>query len=263
MILPELHGSLTCKNFFIYAACDEKYFDEFGISFANSVKQNAACDLHLHLYNPRQDQLDFCQNKNISVTYEYVPIDLFINAEAKWKTSKLSEEEQSKYDRIVGAMDKSGDQYLIERLRKTYYACARFVRLNQITSIKSTFFAVDVDAVVRKPVPFINGINDIYMHSITGKKARTLAGALFSVNPSGVEFLKRYSQTLEKFIKEDYLYWGIDQDVLPEILKTTSVGQIPISYIDWEMRDNSIIWTAKGKRKDLDVFISEKKKYIS
>lgn len=263
MQLPELHGNLSCKDFFLYAACDDKYFDEFGIPFINSVKVNAGCDLHLHLYNPRQDQLDFCKNKKISLSYEYVPIELFLDAEKKWKTVPTDEIQKSRYERIVGAMEKSGDQHLIDRLRKTYYACARFVRLNQLINLHDRFFAIDVDAIVRKNIPFINGTDDIYMHSITGKKARVLAGALFCAGYKGVEFLKRYSLVLENHINKDYLYWGVDQDVLPSLVDTVSLGQIPMSYIDWEMRPTSVVWTAKGKRKDLDIFISEKKKYTS
>jgi hypothetical protein len=261
MQLPELHGNLSFDDFFIYAACDEKYFDEFGKSFVNSVNKNSGCKLHLHLYNPRQDQIDFCLKSNVSITYEYVIPEMFISAAQHWSTVPVDEVEKSRYDRILGAMQKSNDANIVDRLQKTYYACARFVRLKQILKPSNTFFALDVDAIVRKQIPFINGVNDIYMHSITGRKARTLAGALFCSSFRGFDFVKRYSDILEKNIKDDYLYWGLDQDVLPGALANVSLGQIPMTYIDWEMRPDSTVWTAKGKRKDLEIFIVEKKKY--
>jgi len=34
-----------------------------------------------------------------------------------------------------------------------------------------------------------------------------------------------------------------------------------MAYIDWEMQDHSYIWTAKGTRKDLAIFVNEKRKY--
>ena len=263
MQLPELHGNLTCNSFFLYAACDEKYFDEFGKSFINSAKKNAGCEIHLHIYNPRQDQLDFCKIKNISYSYEYIPLDSFKKAEEHWSTAPTDAVEKSKYDRILGAMEKSGDQSMIERLQKTYFACARFVRLNQMIKNDLRFFAVDVDAVVRHKIQPISRDDDFYMHTITGKKGRTLAGALFSSTVKGLNFLREYAGVLETQINNDYLYWGLDQDVLPGILQKYQVGQIPMSYIDWEMRPDSAVWTAKGKRKDLEVFIVEKTRYIS
>jgi len=262
MIMPPLEGKLSCNGFCIYAACDEKYFDSFGIPLINSIKKNYAGGVHIHLFNPRSDQINFCQTNNVSFTYEYVDRHLFEAAADKWKTAPLDEVEKSKYDRILGAMEKSDDVDIVDRMQKTYYACARFIRLTQLRP--SNVFAIDSDAVVRKSFPHINGNFDFYMHSITGKKARTLAGGLYIPDTiKGPVFLKEYSDVLKSYIDQDYLYWGIDQDVLPYILKKYSVGQLPIAYIDWEMRPNSFVWTAKGKRKDLKIFTDEQKKYAS
>jgi hypothetical protein len=263
MQLPELKRNITCNGFFIYAACDEKYFDEFGKSFINSAKLNAKCQIHLHLFNPRQDQLDFCNYKNISYTFEYVPLEYFKNAEQKWLTVPGNQNEKSKYDRILGAMEKSDDKSIIERLQKTYFACARFIRLAQLTKSHPSFFAMDVDAIIRKEITQMPHDNDFYMYSISGRKARTLAGALFSSSAKGLLFLNEYASVLTHNITSDYLYWGLDQDVLPDLLQKYQVGQLPMSYIDWEMQPNSAVWTAKGKRKDLETFISEKQKYSS
>jgi hypothetical protein len=35
-----------------------------------------------------------------------------------------------------------------------------------------------------------------------------------------------------------------------------------MSYIDWAMRAESAIWSAKGKRKELDIFKNEQQKYL-
>ena len=35
-----------------------------------------------------------------------------------------------------------------------------------------------------------------------------------------------------------------------------------MSYIDWAMKSDSAIWSAKGKRKELDVFKQEQRKYL-
>lgn len=260
--MPPLHGKMSCDKFCIYAAVDEKYFDTFGISLVNSIKKNTSDFPHIHIFNPRQDQLAWCEDNNISHTYEFVKLSLFNNAANLWCTVPTDLEEKSKYDRILGAMAKSDDQTIVERIQKTYYACARFIRLNELKNSK--VFAIDSDAIVRKSLPYINGNYDLYMHSITGKKARTLAGGLYiPASIRGSDFLRDYSSILKSYIEKDYLYWGIDQDVLPHLLQKYSVGQLPISYIDWEMRPSSFIWTAKGKRKDLKIFTDEQKIYMS
>jgi hypothetical protein len=35
-----------------------------------------------------------------------------------------------------------------------------------------------------------------------------------------------------------------------------------MSYIDWAMRGESAIWSAKGKRKELEIFKEEQRKYL-
>jgi hypothetical protein len=34
-----------------------------------------------------------------------------------------------------------------------------------------------------------------------------------------------------------------------------------LTYIDWHMSPTSAIWSAKGKRKHLEIFVQELKKY--
>jgi hypothetical protein len=49
-------------------------------------------------------------------------------------------------------MGKGRDANVLERMQKTYYACARFIRLAQLFH-STTALCVDVDAVVRKSIP--------------------------------------------------------------------------------------------------------------
>jgi gamma-glutamyl:cysteine ligase YbdK (ATP-grasp superfamily) len=60
MIIPPLHGTCTQQKFFIYAACDQKYFDEFGREFVRSVQQNTGLGVHIHVFNPSEhNRLNF------------------------------------------------------------------------------------------------------------------------------------------------------------------------------------------------------------
>jgi hypothetical protein len=55
----------------------------------------------------------------------------------------------------------------------------------------------------------------------------------------------------------------LDQDVLDVIAGRYRYGELPMSYIDWFMNPESYIWTAKGKRKDLKIFIDEQSRYLT
>jgi len=258
MMLPELHGKLDVKNFFIYAACDQDYFDQFAKSLVNSIKANSVDSIHLHIFNPRQDQLDFCKEKSVSVSYEYVDASLFKNSAEKWSSNNLTPIELEQLRRTHSAMSKSDDKSLQERMQKTYYACARFIRLSQLVKTQN-FLAIDVDAIVRKTLEPLNG-NNLFLHRVSGAKARFLAGAIYG-SADSYKFLQEYSQLILDFLLKDYLYWGLDQDILEIVVPKYSWGQMPLSYIDWEMRPGSHIWTAKGTRKELAIFVNEQKKY--
>jgi hypothetical protein len=264
MIIPSLHGTCTQKNFFVYAACDQKYFDEFGREFVRSVQQNTGLGVHMHVFNPSEPQIEFCNAaSNVSMTYEHVPLDLFQSAADKWHCTPTAEPLTSQYNRTLTAIAKGRDASVLERMQKTYYACARFIRLAQLFG-STTALCVDVDAVVRKSIPDLDTAHDFYIHRITGKKARFLAGGLY-LNPTVAtgQFLREYADQLESYITRDYLYWGLDQDLLDPVVPKYNCGQLPISYIDWNMQDSSCIWTAKGTRKELAAFVNEKQKYSS
>jgi hypothetical protein len=263
MNLPNQQGTCNYQDFFIYSACDPTYFDQFAPAFINSVRRNANANIHLHLFNPRTDQIQYCQQAQVSTTWEHVPDSLFDLAAQRWNNIPTSGSAKLHYDRTVNAMIKGGDVTLQERIKKTYYACARFVRLAELFQA-GPVLALDVDAVVRKPWTTLSTHHDFYLHHIAGRKARYLAGGLW-INPNDFSrnFLKEYANQLATYLTNDYIYWGLDQDLLDLIVPRYNHGQLPISYIDWNMNPDSYIWTAKGTRKDLVVFVNEQQKYVA
>jgi len=255
MLMPPIYGTCNQNSFFIYAACDSVYFDEFGPAFITSIRRNTQAGVHLHLFNPDQRQIEHCYALGATATWESVPLSLFEPA----ATTLLSPTE---LDRTKNAMIKGGDQNLLERMQKTYYACARFIRLAELFDPTVTTLELDVDAVVRKPIPPLSETCDFYIHHIAGKKARFLAGGLYlCANSHGQQFLTEYALQLRNYIERDYIYWGLDQDLLDPIVPRYQHQQLPMSLIDWNMQPDSCVWTAKGTRKDLEIFKAEKNKY--
>ena len=265
MILPPLCGILDQSEFFVYAACDNDYFKDFGPTLINSVLQNTKFGIHLHLYNPTPEQIKYCRSiERVSITYEFVPLELFTTAANKWQTVPADPELADRRRRIITAMSKSNDTSIQQRIQRTYFASTRFIRLQQLVRPNTRALAIDIDAVVRSPLPDLDNTRDFYIHYISGKKARYLAGGLYLTgNNNGYDFLKEYADVLKVNIESDNLYWGIDQDVLTNLVPKYHWSNLPIEYIDWEMQDQSYIWTAKGTRKNLSIFINEQKKYMS
>jgi hypothetical protein len=263
-MLPELYGKLTANGFFIYSACDQKYFEEFGKIFLNSALKNTPHFVHLHVFNPTKETIESCQSKDrVSLSYEFVDRASFKVAAGKWSKAPSDEFNKIRYDRTINAMSKGKDLDLTDRIEKTYYACVRFIRLAELVTEKDSFFAADIDAVIRKDIPVLPKDKDCYLHKITGKKARILAGGIYTQgNRNGYLFLKEFAEKLKNNIENDYLYWSLDQDVLDTVAPKYTTGDLPISLIDWDMKQDSAVWTAKGLRKDSAVFIAEQKKYM-
>lgn len=256
MIIPNLTGTLQHNSFFIYGACDEHYFDEFGKTLINSLLKNSNNNIHLHLFNPRADQIAYCMSKGISYSHEQAPLSLFEDA-AKYWSQPLNDFDTLRLTRIRKSMEKGGDKTIVERLQKTYFACARFIRLQQLLTHPTPVLSIDVDAVVRKNIPILSDTPDLYIH----KNSQFLAGGIYLTGKSN--FLDEYTKVLIKHIENDYLYWSLDQDVLDTVVPNYNYQELPKAYIDWFMQPESFIWTAKGKRKDMPIFKNEQKKYSS
>ena len=261
MRMPELQGTFDQTDFFIYAACDQVYFAEFAPAFIGSIRANTTHNIHLHLFNPTAEQISYCQRRGVGVTWEHAHQPLFAKSAERWQTVPTGEPALTQYNRTHTAMGKGGDASIVERMQKTYYACARFVRLSEFGSSQSVL-AIDIDAVVRRPVPTLDSGKDFFIHYISGRRARYLAGGIWlNSRVQSANFLKEYAGQLRNYIEQDYLYWSLDQDVLDTVVPRFQYGQLPPEYIDWNMNANSYIWTAKGTRKELDVFVNEQQKY--
>lgn len=260
MLLPDIQGSCKQSNFFFYTACDSDYFDQFAPALICSILRNTPYGVHLHVYNATYQQIEFCQQPRVSMTREIIDKESFQPA-ADRLFFDISDAGSDRLRRTKTAMEKGGDQDLQERMMRTYFACARFIRLAEIFDEIATL-AIDVDAIVRRAPDTLNIERDFYIHRIEGRRARYLAGGLWLWPANGTrQFLQEYAARLQTMIEQDEIYWGMDQDVLDPIVPRYNHGHLPLSLIDWNMQPNSEIWTAKGTRKDLEVFVREQMLY--
>lgn len=264
MIIPPLSGNLNQNNFFVYAAADSSYFDKFGRQLVNSVKRNTDYGVHLHLYNPTTEQLDFChQTDRVSVTWETFRSEQFESAIKFWSRTDLPEPQHSRKNKMLGMKQFTDNDNLPMWIYKTYYACMRFVRLAEFVTAPRRFLEIDIDGLVRAPfqIEFVDDAQkDFYLYE--KEKGGHLAGAiLYTPKANAVQFIQDLAQVIRKEIEQDNIYWFLDQHSLDTVITKYNRGLLPISYVDWRMQPGSSIWSAKGKRKELEIFKQELRKY--
>jgi hypothetical protein len=76
-----------------------------------------------------------------------------------------------------------------------------------------------------------------------------------------LQFAQKLAAVIKEQIEQDNIYWFLDQHSLDRVIVDYKKGLLPISYVDWRMQPTSSIWSAKGKRKDLEIFKKELRKY--
>lgn len=257
MLIPELHGQKPSSKEFLFTAADSEYFDTHGVPLINSVLTNTQYDIHVHIYNPSQYQLDYFKTPRVTISYEYVNPDEFDTIAKQWYHKKTFDNKRQKEMTLKGNIH--GIVFLSTLIEKTYYACCRFYRLHQLIPHDSTCLAIDVDGLARRNFSmFVDNAHDLFLYQ--KKSGEHLAGAMLLTDKAGA-FLSEYSEEIKENILNNNLYWFMDQLVLDEVVPKYNKGLLPMSYIDWEMNLSSAIWSAKGPRKSLEVFTNEQKKY--
>lgn len=262
MMLPPMHGKCDQDKFFIYAAADRRYFDLHGKALINSVCANTPeYGVHMHIYDPTLDQIKFCKDTpGVSVTYENLDAVPFNEITDYWLTR--TEFDNDRQRQMAKKGRNLGEKELTKLIRQTYYACVRFIRLAAILDKDQQCLAIDVDGLVRGSFDIALGDCDFYLYE-KPKDGTHLAGAiLFNGQPNTKKFLKEYAYKLQKDIELSELYWFLDQLILDQLVPKYNKGLLPMTYIDWAMREHSAIWSAKGKRKELEVFKLEQQKYL-
>jgi hypothetical protein len=262
MKLPPLEGKLDQSGFFIYAAADCVYFDTHARPLITSVLANApGVGIHIHIYDPTAEQLVFCQQRPaVSVTWETTNPVEFEQAVKEWQTRTGFANDRQ---RQMWKKGQTGGRVELSKLvRQTYFACMRFARLAEILKLGQRCLEIDVDGLVRDSFTYDLGDADFYLYE-KPKDGTHLAGAiLFNGQPGSHAFLQAYGQAMRENIERNDIYWFLDQVVLDQLVPQYRKGLLPMSYIDWAMRSDSAIWSAKGKRKELEIFKNEQAKYL-
>jgi hypothetical protein len=210
MILPSLNVPFRSTGNFFYFAADSKYFDLYGKALALSLIQHAPwANVHVHLYNATDKQLEWCSQKNVSYTNELIDVD--------------------------------------DKEFNTLCACIRFIRIPEIFDPAAKIISFDCDVIANKTIPLTKFLEATVISKITIRKGgKSLASAISFGND---DFRNIYSTRLYESFKQGNIYWFLDQDILDTMMMEKSIPQLSSEWTGTKMTPDRMIWTAKGSRK--------------
>jgi len=212
MILPNISGQLNIEQDSFYFAADTVYLDLYGKALALSLKKHAPwSNIHIHIFNASEDQLNWCNLNNITCTHETVDTS-------------------------------------IDELR-TYYACVRFIRVPEIFSRSCRVISLDCDGIVVKPITkdkFIAATN-ISKVLWREKQQMSLASSVF-YGPDN--FRIAYADKLKPYFENDTFKWFLDQHIMDEMIQHKEVDiTVNTDWGNGKVGMNTLIWTGKGDKK--------------
>lgn len=264
MNIPQMYGNFPDNDIVFFVAADENYFNLYGKSLISSIKRNFSHPIHFHLYNPSENTKIFCQNNQISFSYEFFDENLVVRAFEIYQVPTVDME----FVRRRSKMIKIGEQLTKIRteLIRTYYACARFVRLHQLLTKPTYIIMLDTDSLVRKPFLLPAKDYDIHIFEKKHKKhvnyTQHLASTIFYTGTEGsFKLIRDHANLILEEFTRDTFYWFLDQETLDLAIQKYKKNPLPKHFVDFDMEDYSFIWCAKGKRKNEPVWIDEIARY--
>lgn len=226
MILPAVKGTVNVKNNSFYFAADSAYFTSYGKSLCLSLKKFAPwANIHVHLFNPTADHLNWLVRDNVTTSYEYIDADL--------------------------------------KEIKTYYACVRFIRIPEIFDDAARIISLDADGIAVRPITEEKFLYDTESSKVLWreKQQQSLASSLF-FGPDN--FRHQYAQELISYFLTDNFNWFLDQNIL-DYMVTKKIASV-YNNRDWgnsKIGKKTLIWSAKGNRKNNEEFQELVQQYIS
>lgn len=264
MKIPEFYGQYDSTDTVFFIALDENYFNIYGKPLISSIRANFNYPIHCHIYNPSDVTRNLCKNLGISCTYEFFDKTLVDQAYNFYKF----ENDDLEYNRRRSKMIKYGEnvEKIRSELERTYYACARFIRLDQILTRPTYVIMLDADSLVRHPFNLPKNSFDIHIFEKRHKKhvpyTQHLASTIFYTGTEGsLNLIQEHSKLIAEEFDKDTFYWFLDQETLDVAIQKYRKNPLEQHFVDFEMNLNSYIWCAKGKKKFTQIYLDEIKKY--
>lgn len=230
-------ADVLAKNI-VFASCDEKYFLEHGEAFIRS-----ACE---HGETPRVH----CQH--------HTP-----------ETHSLAQRLESQFPTSRVIFLNYEDKYKDAHDKRSVYAIGRFIYGKNL--LHNNILFLDIDSFFRKPVAWEDFRKMDYAlffrESLPGTVGWEKIGTKVAAGAVYVSHRSRLLSKTMEFINEyPNLPWFVDQVALWKAHEALQFDehycQMPAKYIDWEFKEDSVIWTGKGNRKNSEKYLYEKQRIL-
>jgi tetratricopeptide (TPR) repeat protein len=209
----------------VMACCDAQYFYKYGVTFVNSYAQNAARSklLHLHVLDPDEGFAGYLETliarvrlRNIAVTYEYAPID-----------------EAPDFN-----------------LRRTFYSCARFLRMSSLLAhYRATIACFDIDTVFEAPVDdMLARLSAVDVGLIEREPADSpwldiVANVVIARDTAAARrYFSAVGNFIRHFVGRGKLYWHLDQIALYCVLKMMQRFDVPPRVGPLALSARAAVW---------------------
>ncbi len=222
----------------LFSACDSRYVD-FAIPLVRSVERfSPGFAVLLHVVNPTDD--------------------------VRARLAALARElERTRLSVSYETVDLSGSS---AELQRTYFACARFLRLPELLRQTNVpVLVLDADSLVVAPIDldFTNKLDAevcLRRRDLGTDVPEHVAVATGSVwvrpTEPAIAFFDALRQSITEAFAGGTAGWFVDQAMFARLMhargEQVKIRNIKSKYADWEFKDDSIVWAAKGERKWLD-----------
>lgn len=213
-----------------YSGCDSHYFNKWYKNLVRSIRVNAPwADLHVHLFDPKMQDIDWCQENNISFTEE--------------KISK-------NFD------------------RRNYINAARFLKACKFGDDSISMICIDADSLMVNPLSE-NIFDILTQDSwVTVRPKPGKYTSLASTICLGKDkFRDNFYLLLKAQVEKTGYVWCLDQEILDIMLLNNQVKFMDMKFSDFYCYKSSFVWHLKGDAKERGsslrrlLFLNESKKY--
>ena len=250
---PAIQGEIPTglgASLLFFAAADSHYFDAYGRSFIGSmINSQASPCVHIHLFNPRAEQLDYLErlrhsDERLQLSYTWEDVDF-------------------------------GQLPLLRR--GCYYYSVRFLRMAEVVKqARVNCLCLDIDALLVQPVEQLLAELqdcDIAFYSRFerfGIDTKLLAGTLF-VASTGLSsgLLATIGDKIRRFVSRGHILMKLDQIIIYDEFRKIKRRHPELRFksfderlIDTRFSSTGIIWYPKGVSKR-DALYEEKRVQLS
>lgn len=254
--IPALHGNKPSGSNIIYFSCNKDYYYRFGIPLLNSILHTVEfLDVHIHLILKPQDIGDINLKRDNRVSYTHEIID-----------DEFLSSIPINHSRIKEGKDIWNTENELEVIEKTYYASARFMRLDELFNDEQYVFQIDCDSICRNSFgqnDYRRLTEDVRLMPKPKDPDVIIASSIcLGTGKTGKQFKSRFAQKLKEAFATG-AYWYVDQDILKEVADETEWKTIPFVWNSWKIATYDLFVTGKGDRKEKDKFKKVQEKWLS